>query len=31
MNIYKRLAYDTVILCGAFVALGVVATLIELL
>lgn len=31
MNIYKRLAYDTVILCGVFVVLGVIATLIELL
>jgi hypothetical protein len=31
MNIYKRLAYDAVILCGVFVALGAVAALIELL
>jgi uncharacterized membrane protein len=31
MNIYKRLAYDAVILCGVFAVLGAVAALIELL
>ena len=31
MNIYKRIAYDTIILAAVFAALGVIATLIEML